>query len=266
MAFRPVVLALAGALLAAGCAPEVDLPQASGLGGSDLAPSIKPETDAKGGQAGKGHAAKSRKSRSMSAKPEPGKAKRSATTGSTPRPARTSAPASAAPASSAPAAAQVLSASLSDPSGDVQGSLTKPPDHVDVVGATLTRGPDAFTLRVSFAGTVPAGDAEKTENVASFYDLDGDGGIDYEVWATLADNGWSGSYVSPDGARFGADSQVAARPEGTDLVLTFPLSHLDQARSFRWSVGAEWGSYEQLAAGATAKDNAPDQGVVAVPG
>ena len=43
MPFRPVVLALVGALLAAGCAPEVDMPQASGLGSSDLAPSIKPE-------------------------------------------------------------------------------------------------------------------------------------------------------------------------------------------------------------------------------
>ena len=264
MRFRPVVLALAGALLAAGCAPEVDMPQASGLGGSDLAPSIKP--DAQAGKAGTGHTAKSRKDRPRSAKPEPGKAKRSATTAPKPRPKRTVAPSSAAPASSAPAAARALSASLSDPSGDVQGSLTKAPDHVDVVGATLTRGADAFTLRVSFAGAVPASDAEKTENVASFYDLDGDGEIDYEVWATLADNGWSGSYVSPDGARFGSDSQVAAHPDGNDLVVTFPLSHLEQAQAFRWSVGAEWGSYEQLAAGTTAKDNAPDQGVVAFPG
>lgn len=264
MQFRPVVLALAGALLAAGCAPEVDMPQASGLGSSDLAPSIKP--DAKAGKAYKRHAAKTRRDRPRSERPEPGKAKRSPTTAPKPRPAHTAAPASGAPASSAPKAGEASSASLSDPSGDVQGSLTKAPAHVDVVGATLTRGADAFTLRVSFAGAVPAGDAEKTENVASFYDLDGDGEIDYEVWATLADNGWSGSYVSPDGARFGADSQVAADPDGGDLVITFPVSHLERAQAFRWSVGAEWGSYEQLAAGTTAKDNAPDQGVVAFPG
>ena len=263
MPFRPVVLALVGALLAAGCAPEVDMPQASGLGSSDLAPSIQPET--KAGKGGKEHAAKSRKG-SRTAKPVTGKAKRSVTNAPKPRPKRTAAPSSGVPASSAPAVARALSASVSDPSGDVQGSLTKAPDHVDVVGATLTRGADAFTLRVSFAGAVPASDAEKTENVASFYDLDGDGEIDYEVWATLADNGWSGSYVSPDGARFGSDSQVAAHPDGGDLVITFPLAHLERAPAFRWSVGAEWGSYEQLAAGTTAKDNAPDQGVVAFPG
>lgn len=264
MRFRPVVLVLAGALLAAGCAPEVSMPEASGLGGSDLAPSIKPDT--KAGKSGQAHLAKSRKERSRSAKPESGKAKRSAATSAKPRSKHTPAPSSTAPASSAPVAAQALTASLSDPSGDVQGSLTNAPDHVDVVGATLTRGADAFTLRVSFAGAVPASDAEKTENVASFYDLDGDGQIDYEAWATLADNGWSGSYVSSDGARFGSDSQVVAHPDGGDLVITFPLSHLEQARAFRWSVGAEWGSYEQLAAGTTAKDNAPDRGVVAFPG
>ena len=82
----------------------------------------------------------------------------------------------------------------------------------------------------------------------------------------LADDGWSGSYRTPSGARFGQDSGVSARADGNELVLTFPLSHLRAATSFRWSVGAEWGSYEQVAAGATAKDNAPDSGVAAFPG
>jgi hypothetical protein len=45
------------------------------------------------------------------------------------------------------------------------------PDQADIVGATLTRGTGGFNLRVSFA-----------------------------VWATLADDGWSGSYRFPDGA------------------------------------------------------------------
>ncbi len=257
MRTRHVLSAVVVAALLAGCAPDVDVPQSSGLGSSDLAPSIKPDH-----QAGKAHPDRT-KHRPKKAKAKPGKAKPSRTAVSKPGARRTT---TAAAASSAPATARALSASLSDPSGDVSGSLTKAPDQVDIVGATLTRGPDGFSLRVSFAGAVPARDAEKTENVASFYDVDGDGQVDYEVWATLADNGWSGSYRFPDGARFGSDSQVSVRVDGRDLVLGFPLTHLRQARAFRWSVGAEWGTYEQVAAGATAHDTAPDQGVVAFPG
>jgi hypothetical protein len=261
MRFRPVVPALVGVLLVASCAPAVELPQSSGLGSSDLAPSIRPDPQA--AATGQGAATKPKRHRSRPAEAASRPGKPSADTSRAPR--RTPPPA-AASATAEPAAAPVLSASVSDPSGDVQGSLTRAPDQVDVTGATLTRGTQGFTLRVSFAGTVPASDPDKTENVASFYDLDGDGQIDYEVWATLADNGWSGSYATPDGSRFGADSGVTARPDGRDLVVTFPLAHLRGARAFRWSVGAEWGSYEQLAAGATAKDNAPDTGVVAFPG
>lgn len=259
MRLAPVFLALAAVVLA-GCAPDVEIPESSGLGGSDLAPSIQPETKHAG--AGKKHVRKPAAKRTEVEKAKQVKAKPRASTVS-PKPARKQATSVASPAS--PPAPAMLSASLTDPAGDVQGSPTKAPDHVDVVGATLTRGTDQFTLRVSFAGAVPASDADKTENVASFYDLDGDGQIDYEVWATLADNGWSGSYVTPRGSRFGADSGVAAHPDGRTLVLTFPLSHLERASAFRWSVGAEWGSYEQLASGTTAKDNAPDSGVVAFP-
>lgn len=257
MRSRHVLSAVVVAVLLAGCAPDVDVPQASGLGSSDLAPSIRPDP-----RAGKAHPDRT-KHGSKKVKAEPGKPKPSRTAVSKPGAKH---PTAAPAASSAPVATQALSASLSDPSGDVSGSLTKAPDQVDVLGATITREPDGFSLRVSFAGAVPARDAEKTENVASFYDVDGDGQVDYEVWATLADNGWSGSYRFPDGARFGSDSQVKVGVDGRDLVLGFPLAHLRQARAFRWSVGAEWGTYEQVAAGATAHDTAPDHGVVAFPG
>ena len=209
MRSRHALSAVVAAALLAGCAPDVEIPQSSGLGTSDLAPSIKP--DPTSAMPGKGDAKKPKAHRSTQAKAKPDKAKPHRRAVSKPR---QKGPTAATSASAAPAATRTLTASLSDPSGDVQGSLTGAPEHVDVTGATLTRGADAFTLRVSFAGAVPASDTDKTENVASFYDLDGDGQIDYEVWATLADNGWSGSYVSPDGARFGADSGVAARPDG----------------------------------------------------
>lgn len=259
MRLGPAFLALA-VVLTAGCAPQVEVPESTGLGSSDLAPSIQPE--AKHAKPGKKHARDTGTKRTERPKAKPSGTRAGQNPGSRTRPTKQ---ATATASSPAPAAPTVLTASLTDPAGDVQGGLTKAPDHVDVVSATLTRGTDQFTLQVSFAGAVPASDADKTENVASFFDLDGDGQIDYEVWATLADNGWTGSYRYPSGARFGEDSQVTARPDGRALVVTFPLSHLERASAFRWSAGAEWGSYEQLASGTTAKDNAPDSGVVAFP-
>ncbi len=259
MRLAPLSLALAVVVLT-GCAPDAQIAESSGLGGSGLAPSIQPE--AKHAKPGNKRARDAETKRTEHPKAKPSNAKASQSAATRTRPAKR---ASAAASSTAPAAPTVLTASLTDPAGDVQGSLTKAPDYVDVVGATLTRGTDQFTLRVSFAGAVPGSDTDKTENVASFFDLDGDGQLDYEVWATLADNGWSGSYVTPRGSRFGAETRVTAHPDGHDLVIRFPLAHLERAAAFRWSVGAEWGSYEQLASGTTAKDNAPDSGVVAFP-
>ena len=257
MRARHIFLTLVTALVLSGCAPAVDVPAEAGIGTSDLAPSIAPEPV--------GAKKPDKKPKRHGTKPQdplPGKGKRTrAGSVGTPKAAATPR-ASASPA----AGPQALSASVTDPSGDVQGSLTKAPAYVDLAGANLTRR-DTFELRISFAGAVPArDDGDRIVNVASFYDLDGDGQVDYEVWASLSDTGWSGSYRTPSGARFGSDSGVAARPDGRDLVLTFPLGHLKRASAFRWSVGAEWGTYEQVAAGATAHDTAPDQGVVAFPG
>lgn len=159
-----------------------------------------------------------------------------------------------------------LSASVTDPTGDVRGTLTGAPPHADLTGATLTRG-DVFEVRVSFAGAVPQRQTDdRIVQVATFYDLDGDGETDYEVWASLADGGWGTSYRTPDGARFGEDSGARARPEGNDLVLTFPLTHLRRAESMSWAVGAQWGTLEQVSTGTTSKDNAPDGGWARFPG
>lgn len=152
------------------------------------------------------------------------------------------------------------SASVSDPTGDVRGALTGAPPYADLTGATLTRG-DTFEMRVSFAGSVPRRQTDdRIVQVATFFDLDGDGETDYEVWASLADNGWGTSYRTPDGARYGEGSGARARPEGNDLVITFPLAHLRRAKSMSWAVGAQWGTLEQVASGTTSKDNAPDGG------
>jgi len=165
-----------------------------------------------------------------------------------------------------PKPAGPLRASVSDPTGDVRGTLTGAPPYADLTGAALTRG-DVFQVRVSFAGAVPQRQSDdRIVQVATFYDLDGDGETDYEVWASLADNGWGTSYRTPNGARYGDNSGASARPDGNDLVLTFPLAHLERTDSLAWAVGAQWGTLEQVASGTTSKDNAPDGGWATFPG
>lgn len=97
-------------------------------------------------------------------------------------------------------------------------------------------------------------------NIASFFDIDGDGLIDYEVWVNLADTGWSPAYFDNDvsGARFGQASGVAVEVAGDELILRFPLAYLGNARSFRWSLASEWGRYEVISTPAAASDDAPD--------
>lgn len=264
MRSRPILLASVALLLVCGCAPDVQpAGDESGLGTSALAPSLDP---AKKRQQPKADKTRSARAHGGSAKSTPKTRQRPASKSAAPvKHATASAPAET--RAPVPAPPSATTAAVSDPQGDVQGSLTQAPPYVDLTGARLTRARGGYELRASFAGSVPAKQSDdKTVNVASFYDLDGDGTIDYEVWATLADNGWSGSYRTPSGARFNEDSGVRAHADGQQLVVTFPLGHLNDDDAFRWSVGAEWGSYQQIAAGTTARDNAPDSGVVGFPG
>lgn len=258
MSFRSLalVVSISASLVLAGCAPEVADP-APALGTSELAPSFAPEKKQK--------QAKARAKRSDAPDKRPARSKRA-------RASDSAAPEQGGPASqpsgeARPEAPATLRAAVTDRTGDVSGGLTAAPPYADITAASLTRTGNGYELAMSFAGAVPArqGD-DRILNVASFYDLDGDGTVDYEVWATLADNGWSGSYRTPSGARFGANSGVTARPQGQELVVSFPLGHLQGASQLRWAVGAEWGSVEQIASGTTSRDTAPDQGVAAFPG
>jgi hypothetical protein len=252
MRSRPFLCAALAATLLVGCAADVDVKaQQDGLGTSRLAPDLEPKRDRTKPEQVRSKAAKKPRRRPAS---QPAG---SAASTPAPRPA----------AATTPAGPVTSRAVVGDPTGDVRG-LTGAPAYADLTGASLMRASDGFTLHVSFAGAVPhrQGSDGEVVNVATFVDLDGDGQVDYEVWATLADDGWGSSYRTPSGARFGDDSGVRVRPEGSGLVLSFPLAHLERARLFRWAVGAEHGSVEQVASGTTARDNAPDAGVAAFPG
>lgn len=271
MRSRPLVCAVSAALLAlpvAACSE--DAPADTGaVGTSELAPENnggKTENRGKIKRAKKAKPAKKkadpqakRKRDGTRARPAGADAEEPATSGEGGSVTGADSPA-AKPQQSGP-----LRAAVSDPTGDVRGTLTGAPPYADLTGAALTRG-DAFEVRVSFAGAVPQRQTDdRVVQVATFYDVDGDGETDYEVWASLADDGWGTSYRTPDGARFGADSGARARPEGNDLLITFPLTHLQRAERTAWAVGVQWGTLEQVASGTTSKDNAPDGGWAAFP-
>lgn len=103
-------------------------------------------------------------------------------------------------------------------------------------------------------------------NLASFYDVDGDGEIDYEIWANLASGGWGASYFDNDrgtGA-FQEESFVTVHTEADEVVLRFALLHLDRSSRFRWSLASEWGSYEAIGSTSMVRDYAPDGGSAAM--
>ena len=103
-------------------------------------------------------------------------------------------------------------------------------------------------------------------NIASFYDVDGDGSIDFEIWLNVASSGWGASYFdNTDASRGGFQdrSGVAVAPEGSDVVARFPRDHLRSAETFRWSVASEWGRYESLGTTAAVRDDLPDDDAAA---
>ncbi|GAA5105694.1 hypothetical protein [Haloechinothrix salitolerans] len=159
-------------------------------------------------------------------------------------------------------------ATIEDTTDDVDWTLRRPPDYTDIASATLTRTKGGFTLRVRFAAELPQRQHDdRTMNVASFFDTTGDGEIDYEIWANLADNGWGPSYRDRRNseARFMADSGIRVAAKGRSLVFRFPLSYLAGARTFQWATASEWGSYETISTAAAARDHAPDTGAAPFP-
>lgn len=102
-------------------------------------------------------------------------------------------------------------------------------------------------------------------NIATFFDVNGDGSIDFEVWANLASGGWGSSYFDNMNRKAFVQekSGVAVAVEGADVVLRFPLSHLVFAERFRWALASEWGRYEVLGTVAMARDDAPENDAAA---
>jgi hypothetical protein len=158
---------------------------------------------------------------------------------------------------------------VSDPVGDLSRSLEGAPASADIVAVTLRRSGSTVEVRTRFAAAVPTRQSGgKGMNVASFYDVDDNGIVDYEVWASLADDGWGTGHLDrrKERASFGPGTGIEVRVEGDTLVTAFPIEQIGGADVFRWSAASEWGSFESMAASTSARDYAPDDGAADYPG
>ena len=247
------------AIMLSGCAIRASDTGTSESGGSHLAPTFPPE---RGKHRQHDHRPSSRAtahaSATASARPDP------APGGKQGGPSPAGATASATPTSAAPVQAPAGSVSTTDSRGDVRGLGA--PAYVDLTGATVTRVGDRFRVRIDVAAPLPSRQTDdRTMNVGCFVDTDGDGRVDYEMWANLSDSGWGTSYRYPDGARFGGSSGVTVTVSGASLTLGFQADHVGGVSSFRWATGSEYGTLEQVASGTTAQDLAPDNGAADFP-
>lgn len=155
---------------------------------------------------------------------------------------------------------------VSDPRGDTSSPLLgSAPDWADLVAGSVARADDGdVTLVVEFAEPPERPREGTTANVASFHDLTGDGRMDLEIWLNFSEQGWFPSWRdNREGeAAFGEDADLAIDVDGSRLEVLVPAERFGQARSWRWSLGLEWGRYEWLGTSAAAHDLAPDEGFV----
>jgi hypothetical protein len=261
--FRPLVAVLALGLLVTACGPDASGDVAGGPGMSDLAPSYdaRPEAGSGGAPAtgpGVGASADTGVEDDRSAGGGPEKRRTRSAGGGKAREARPT-----------PVAGVSEAVRVSDPVGDLSRSLEGAPASADIVSVTLRRSGSTVEVRTRFAAAVPTRqDGAKSMNVASFYDVDDNGIVDYEVWASLADDGWGTGHLDrrKERASFGPGTGIEVRVEGDTLVTAFPVERIGGADVFRWSAASEWGSFESMAASTSARDYAPDDGAVDHPG
>lgn len=159
---------------------------------------------------------------------------------------------------------------ITDATGDMTATLGSPPASADLTAVEVSRSATEVTVRLTFADTVPTRqhDDSRTTNVASFYDVNGNGVVDYEIWVSLADNGWGTGYVDrrSQQSSFGPATGIEVSVDGATLLTRFPVDRIGGASRFRWSAASEWGSYEAMATSTTARDYAPDDGAAGFPG
>lgn len=269
---RPLVPLAVLALVAAGCASATSESATAGPSSSDLAPTYTAAPGGSGPRSGTRQVSGKRRERlDRRRHPKASGARSAPSAAGSPgvgagradqaKPTRTrTASAAAAPAGPV---------TVRDLRGDLGPSAQGAPAFADIVAVRLSRQGDLVEVRTTFAGQVPRRQTgSKGMNVASFFDVDGNGMVDYEIWASLADNGWGTGYRDDrrNKASFGLDTGIEVSVKGDTLVTRFRDDRIGGADGFRWSAASEWGSYQSMAASTSARDYAPDHGAAAYPG
>ena len=250
------VLALAGtACVAPGASPPDD----DATGGLQP-PTFAPLTESASPQAAPSPAA----SPSASTPGPTGTATVGGSPSGTPQPSPTPAASTPAPTATAspPPPAATVRGTLPDGTDDLDGlNRSQAPGYADLRAATLEMGSDRGAIRIEFASAAPEqGSDDEILNVATYHDVTGDGSVDYEIWASLTADGWGTSWydLRAGTVRFAAEDEVDVAVDAGVLELTFPVTHLDGARSGQWLASTEWTTALMRTTGATVTDDAPD--------
>lgn len=182
-------------------------------------------------------------------------------TGATPTSAggstTTAAPGGSSPATPTPRE----SVAFDDPAGDATpGVSPNPPPWTDLAGASLERQGNAYRLIIRLGGEAPqTAPGAETMNIATFFDTDGDAGVEKELWVNLGRNGWGPVWYDDQGrAAPGEQSNVNLVVQGNEVRLLFPDVMLDKAPKLRFSVASEYGPLTAIGSDTARRDDAPD--------
>lgn len=151
---------------------------------------------------------------------------------------------------------------FNDPVGDATPGVgtDEPPPWSDLAGGALERRGDAYALAVRLGGAAPErAPGSETMNIASFYDVDGDGAIEYEIWVNLGPDGWGPVWYDDRGnAVPGEESNVTVEVEGDEVRLLFPGVMLGSPSRLRFSLASEYGELSVIGSSFARRDDAPD--------
>lgn len=154
------------------------------------------------------------------------------------------------------------SATITDAPSDRTATLEPSPDWADLQSVTIERDGADVTLAIGLTGGAPdaAPDDQHTMNIATFFDVDGDGILDYEIWANVNDSGWGTAYYDNVGGRalFADEDGIEVAVVNGRVVLTFDASLIGGAERFRFASSSEYGRYETIGTELMARDDAPD--------
>jgi hypothetical protein len=159
------------------------------------------------------------------------------------------------------AGATAAKVTFDDPVGDATAGVgTGSPGWTDLAGGSLERQGNAYRLIVRLGGAPPdRSDGTRTMNIASYYDIDGDGAVDFEIWANLGPNGWAPVWYDDEGHVAAGDrSNVTIKVTGSEVRLLFPNVLIDSPARLRFSLASEYGAVAALGTDAARRDDAPD--------